>query len=115
MHADLSIKRLLARLETLEAEVAALRRENQQLRQENQLRCSHQDGPGLLAPLAVVRTRATTEDLRPNAPRHRTLSRSDPTGPRGTSPNQTHRLSLPTTHHSTPSGETKVLILVPLG
>jgi transposase len=36
MHADLSIKRLLARLETLEAEVAALRRENQQLRQENQ-------------------------------------------------------------------------------
>jgi hypothetical protein len=27
MHADLSIKRLLARLETLEAEVAALRRE----------------------------------------------------------------------------------------
>jgi len=29
MHADLSIKRLLARLETLEAEVAVLRRENQ--------------------------------------------------------------------------------------
>jgi predicted HTH domain antitoxin len=36
MHADLSIKRLLARLETLEAEVAVLRRENQQLRRENQ-------------------------------------------------------------------------------
>jgi transposase len=36
MHADISIRRLLARLETLEAEVAALRRENQQLRQENQ-------------------------------------------------------------------------------
>lgn len=36
MHADISIKRLLARLETLEAEGAALRRENQQLRQENQ-------------------------------------------------------------------------------
>jgi len=36
MHADLSIKQLLARLETLEAEVAALGRENQQLRQENQ-------------------------------------------------------------------------------
>ena len=36
MHDDLSIKRVLARLETLEAEVAALRRENQQLRQENQ-------------------------------------------------------------------------------
>jgi hypothetical protein len=28
MHADISIKQLLARLETLEAEVAALRREN---------------------------------------------------------------------------------------
>ena len=37
MHADISIKRLLSRPETLEAEVAALRRENQQLRQENQL------------------------------------------------------------------------------
>jgi len=36
MHADISIRRLLARLETLEAEVAALRRENQQLRRENQ-------------------------------------------------------------------------------
>jgi FtsZ-binding cell division protein ZapB len=36
MHADLSIKRLLTRLETLEAEVASLRRENQKLRQENQ-------------------------------------------------------------------------------
>jgi hypothetical protein len=34
MHDDLSIKQLLTRLETLEAEVAALRRENQQLRDE---------------------------------------------------------------------------------